>query len=87
MQLNKNELQTINKIAFYKALSIFSMCLSAAGVPLGLYARFFRYHTRSELFLNDALIGASLVVFGLSSLLYNFIRIIEKLKSGAKESF
>jgi uncharacterized membrane protein len=79
MQLNKYELQTLKKLNFYKVISIGCMCFSAFGVFFGLYARFFRYHTKSEIFLNNALIGASLVVLGISYLMYHFLKIIEKL--------
>ena len=79
MQLNKYELQTVKNITFYKVISIIIMCLGVSGIPIGLYISFFRCNTRSELYLNNALIGASLVVLGISYLMYHFLKIIEKI--------
>ena len=79
MQLNKYELQTVKNLTFYKVISIIIMCLGVSGIPIGLYISLFRCNTRSELYLNNALIGASLVVLAISYLMYHFLKIIEKI--------
>lgn len=79
MHMNKNELHTLKYLSFYKCFLIASMCISASGIPLGLYARYYRFHMESQLRLNDALIGASMVVLGLSYMSYHFLKLIEKL--------
>ena len=57
------------------------MVFSGSCIPFGLYASFFKQKSAGESLLNNALIGASLVVLGISYLTFYFIRIIEKLKT------
>ena len=81
MELNRNELHILKYLPFYKLLSVALMILSGLGIPFGLYANFFRATTEGETLLNNALIGASIVVLGISYLMFHFSKIIEKLRN------
>jgi hypothetical protein len=80
MELNKSEIHILKYLPFYRLLSIVLMIFSGLGIPFGLYANFFRPTTSGETLLNNALIGASIVVLGISYLMFSQLRIIEKLK-------
>lgn len=80
MEFNKNELHILKYLTFYKFLSIGCMILGGLGVPFGLYISFSRPKPYAGAHLNNALIGASIVVLGMGSLMYCFVKIIEKFK-------
>jgi hypothetical protein len=56
------------------------MILGSVGIPFGLYIFFSSPKPYAGAHLNNALIGASIVVLGMGSLMYCFLQIIEKFK-------
>jgi len=80
MEFNKNELHTLKYLSFYKILSISIMIISSLNILYGLYFSFYRIKSSGEIHLNNALIGASIVVLGMGLMMYSFIKIIEKFK-------
>jgi hypothetical protein len=81
MDFNKNELHILKFLWFYRLVSIGCMILSSLGIPFGLYISFSRPKPYVGTYLNNALIGASIVVLGMGYLMYCLVKIIEKFKT------
>lgn len=81
MHLNKNDYHILNHLLFYRWLSIVSL---AFGIVLtSLHASFFIFSTKHDRW-NNALVGASMCVSGLSFVMYNLVRLVEKLSGQIK---
>ena len=83
MQLNKHDLHTLKYLTFYKYLSVFGIIFGLLRIIGGIYDHFYRIQGKREIFLSNEIIGASLVVIGVSFLMLHFIKLIEKLKPGS----
>ena len=81
MELKKNEIQTLRHLFYYKILSVIFMGLGVLGVAFGIYANFLKHPTDEQFYMNNALIGAALVVLGISYVVFYLIHLIGKLKS------
>jgi hypothetical protein len=80
MDFNKNELHLLKFLWFYKLLSIGCMIFGSLGIPFGLYISFSRPKSYAGTYLNNALIGASMVVLGMGYVMYCLVKIIDKFK-------
>jgi uncharacterized membrane protein HdeD (DUF308 family) len=78
MKFTKSELHILKYLTVYKLISIGCMVLGIINTVCGLYVFFSR--AKSYMSLNNALIGASIVVLGMGYLMYCFVKIIEKFK-------
>ncbi len=81
MELKKNEIQTLKYLFYYKILSVIFMGLGVLAAVFGIYANFLKHPTNEQFYMNNALIGAALVVLGISYVVFYLIHLIEKLKS------
>lgn len=80
MELNKSDYHIIKHLKLYKVLSIIVMIVSIANIPYGIYYSHFYASYFREIRLNNALVGASVVVLGMGYLMYCFLKTIERFK-------
>lgn len=80
MEFNKSDYHIIKHLKFYKVLSIIAMIVSIVNIPYGLYFSHFYANSFKEIRLNNALVGASIVVLGMGYLMFCFLKTIERFK-------
>jgi uncharacterized membrane protein (DUF485 family) len=56
------------------------MIMGSIGIPYGIYFYFIYAKSYMEVWLNNALIGASIAILAMGYLMYSFLRIIGKFK-------
>ena len=80
MELKKSDYHIVKHLKFYKVLSILAIIINLVNIPYGIYFSHFYVISVREVRLNNALVGASIVVLGMGYLMYCFLNTIERLK-------
>jgi hypothetical protein len=77
VDLNKNDLHLLRFLPFYRGVSIFFTAFGLFAIPYSVYVRL---TSGSCMFLNNALIAASITVAAMGYMTFCFLRLIGTYK-------
>jgi hypothetical protein len=78
--LNKSDIKTLKHLTSYRYLSIVCIIVNLIGTTYGIYYLLFTNNTYEAIHLNNVRLNASIIMLGLSCLMYKLIKLIEKFK-------
>ena len=81
MNLDKNEIHILKYLRAYKYSSAFAIVFGGFMLFWNLYVRFYKTQSQADTYLQNQLIGASIVVVGMGYLMWHFIKLIDKIKT------
>jgi len=81
MNLDKNEIHILKHLREYKYFSACAMVFGAFMLLWNLNGRFYKTQSQADIYLQNQLIAACIVVVGMGYLMWHFIKLINKIKN------
>ena len=84
MQVDKNESHIFKYLSFYKYFSVFAIIFGFIRLIGAIYDNVFRIQAQREILLNNQIAAASIVVIGMSYIVFVLLKIIARIKADMK---